>query len=73
MVSGGPKLTRALTSSYPGPTGQIAVMARQGAVNILYRSGGRRRQGSGSPNARLIAEYDNTGQPVPGRGGYATG
>ena len=42
------------------PTGQIAVMGAQGAVNILYRKRGRRRRDPDAERARLIAEYDNT-------------
>jgi propionyl-CoA carboxylase beta chain len=42
------------------PTGQIAVMGAQGAVNILYRKEVAAAADPDAERARLIAEYDNT-------------
>jgi propionyl-CoA carboxylase beta chain len=42
------------------PTGQIAVMGAQGAVNILYRKEVAAAKDPEAERARLIAEYDNT-------------
>ena len=42
------------------PTGQIAVMGAQGAVNILYRQELRDASDPEAERARLIAEYDDT-------------
>ena len=42
------------------PTGQIAVMGAQGAVNILYRKEVAAATDPDAERARLIAEYDNT-------------
>jgi propionyl-CoA carboxylase beta chain len=42
------------------PTGQIAVMGAQGAVNILYRKEVAAAADPEAERARLIAEYDNT-------------
>ena len=42
------------------PTGQIAVMGAQGAVNILYRKEVAAAKDPDAERARLIAEYDNT-------------
>jgi propionyl-CoA carboxylase beta chain len=42
------------------PTGQIAVMGAQGAVNILYRSELRDAADPEAERARLITEYEDT-------------
>ncbi len=42
------------------PTGQIAVMGAQGAVNILYRQELRDATDPEAERARLIAEYEDT-------------
>ena len=42
------------------PTGQIAVMGAQGAVNILYRKEVAAAADPDAERARLVAEYDNT-------------
>ena len=42
------------------PTGQIAVMGAQGAVNILYRAELRSASDVEATRARLVAEYEDT-------------